>query len=71
MQHKAVLELLSRCGGPAGLRKAGHRKLLSIAGPHAPRLGERLIAQIMTALDEQTVTLPGGHRRGDDPAPPC
>ncbi|AXO35407.1 mobile element protein [Micromonospora sp. B006] len=40
--HKAVLELLSRCGGPAGLRKAGRRKLLSIAAVHAPRMGERL-----------------------------
>lgn len=59
VHHKAVLELLSRCGGPAGLRKAGRRKLLSIAVTHAPRIGERLIEQIMTALDEQTVTVPG------------
>ncbi|GGM78684.1 hypothetical protein GCM10012275_56630 [Longimycelium tulufanense] len=28
--HPAVLELLARCGGPAGLRKAGRRKLRSI-----------------------------------------
>ena len=40
--HKAVLELLSHCGGPIGLRKAGRRKLLSIAAVHAPRMGERL-----------------------------
>ncbi|SCG14851.1 Transposase [Micromonospora echinofusca] len=59
VQHKAVLELLSRCGGPVGLRKAGRRKLLSVAGPHAPRMGERLVEQIMNALDEQTVTVPG------------
>ena len=59
VQHKAVLELLSRCGGPAGLRKAGRRKLLSIAVKNAPRLGEPLVEQIMTALDEQTVTVPG------------
>ncbi len=59
VHHKAVLELLSRCGGPAGLRKAGRRKLLSIAAVHAPRMGERLVDQIMTALDEQTVTVPG------------
>ncbi|MGK5682861.1 IS110 family transposase [Actinoplanes sp. URMC 104] len=59
VQHKAVLELLSRCGGPAGLRKAGRRKLLSIASKNAPRMGERLTEQIMTALDEQTVTVPG------------
>ncbi|BCJ69601.1 hypothetical protein GCM10009779_09360 [Polymorphospora rubra] len=34
--HKATLELLSRCGGPTGLAKAGRRKLLSIAGKKAP-----------------------------------
>jgi transposase len=59
VQHKAVLELLSRCGGPAGLRKAGRRKLAAIAGKNAPRMGERLVEQIMTALDEQTVMVPG------------
>jgi transposase len=59
MQHEAVLELLSRCGGPAGLRKAGRRKLLSIAVKNAPRMGERLVERIMTALDEQTVVVPG------------
>ncbi|MGW3811798.1 hypothetical protein ACWD50_35075, partial [Micromonospora sp. NPDC005113] len=35
VQDKAVLELLSRCGGPAGLRKAGRRKLV-VATSHAP-----------------------------------
>ncbi|MGC5033374.1 IS110 family transposase [Micromonospora sp. DT229] len=59
IQHKAVLELLSRCGGPAGLRKAGRRKLMSIATKNAPRMGERLVERITTALDEQTVIVPG------------
>ncbi|GIF27012.1 IS110 family transposase [Paractinoplanes tereljensis] len=59
VQHKAVLELLSRCGGPAGLRKAGRSQLLQIASKNAPRMGERLVGQVMTALDEQTVTVPG------------
>jgi transposase len=59
VQHKAVLELLSRCGGPAGLRRAGRSKLLEITRPKAPRMGERLVEQIFTALDEQTVTVPG------------
>lgn len=35
VQDKAALELLSRCGGPAGLRKAGRRKLV-VATSHAP-----------------------------------
>ncbi|MEV4758932.1 IS110 family transposase [Micromonospora sp. NPDC049559] len=57
--HPAVLELLSRCGGPAGLRKAGRRKLTSIATSRAPRMGERLVDAVLAALDEQTVTVPG------------
>ncbi|MEV4417902.1 IS110 family transposase, partial [Catellatospora sp. NPDC049609] len=59
VQHKAVLELLSRCGGPAGLRKASRRKLTAIAAKNAPRMGERLVEQIMAALSEQTVTVAG------------
>jgi transposase len=59
VQHKAVLELLSRCGGPAGLRTAGRSKLLEIVRPRAPRMGERLVEDIFTALGEQSVTVPG------------
>ena len=59
MQHKAVLDVLSRCGGPAGLRKAGQSKLLDIVRPKAPRMGEPLVEQIFAALGEQTVTVPG------------
>jgi hypothetical protein len=54
-----VLELLSRCGGPAGLRKAGLAKLTEIVTPWAPRMGVRLVEQIFTALDAQTVVVPG------------
>ena len=50
--HAAVLELLSRCGGPTGLRKAGRAKLNRIAVARAPRMGARLVEQILTALDE-------------------
>ncbi|MYW94332.1 IS110 family transposase [Amycolatopsis rubida] len=59
ISHPAVLEILSRCGGPAGIRKAGRRKLVAIATAHAPRMGERLVEAILAALDEQTVTVPG------------
>lgn len=59
VQHRAVLEILSRHGGPEGLRKAGRRRLATLAGKHAPRMGERLINDLMTALDEQTVSVPG------------
>ncbi|TDP88809.1 IS110 family transposase [Labedaea rhizosphaerae] len=59
ISHPAVLEILSRCGGPAGIRKTGRRKLTAIAKAHAPRMGERLVEAITTALAEQTVTVPG------------
>lgn len=59
VQHPAVLELLSRCGGPAGLRKAGRTKLAGIVKTRAPRMGARLVEHILAALDEQTVVVPG------------
>ncbi|MBA8963706.1 transposase [Rhodococcus percolatus] len=57
--HPAVLEILSRCGGPAGIRPAGKRKLTAIAVKHAPRMGARLATDILAALDEQAVVVPG------------
>ena len=50
VQHPAVLEALSRCGGPAGLRKTGRSKLAEIIRPVAPHLGARLVEQVFTAL---------------------
>ncbi|MFG1641321.1 IS110 family transposase [Amycolatopsis sp. NPDC049252] len=57
--HPAVLEILSRCGGPAGIAQAGRRKLTAIAKVHAPRVGDKLVEAIVAALGEQTVTVPG------------
>jgi transposase len=57
--HPAVLELLSRCGGPAGIRKAGRAKLTELVKARAPRMGPRLVEQALAALDEQTVVVPG------------
>ncbi|ATE53380.1 IS110 family transposase [Actinosynnema pretiosum] len=59
ISHPAVLEILSRCGGPTGIAKAGRRKLTAIATAHAPRLGDGLVTAILAALDEQTVVVPG------------
>ncbi|MEV4744729.1 IS110 family transposase [Streptomyces sp. NPDC049555] len=59
LDHPAVLTMLERFGSPAELRKAGRRRLISLARPKAPRMAERLIADIFTALDEQTVVVPG------------
>jgi transposase len=59
ISHPAVQELLSTCGGPTGLRKAGRRKLSALVASRAPRMGTRLVEAVLTALDEQTVTVPG------------
>lgn len=58
-QHPAVLELLTRFGGPAGMAAAGRRRLSTVARRHAPRIADQLVEQILTALGEQTVTVPG------------
>ena len=59
LAHPAVLELLSRFGGPTGLSAAGRRQLLAVARPRAPRAHAAIVEAIMTALDAQTVTVPG------------
>lgn len=60
-QHPAVLKALSRCGGPAGHRKTGRSKLTEVVKPRAPRMGARLVEQIFTALDAQTVVVAGSN----------
>ncbi len=51
--HLAVLEILSRCGGPTGIRKAGRRKLAAITTKHAPRMGAKLAEQTGTAAADK------------------
>ncbi len=48
-----------RFGSPAQIRKAGRRRLVTLLRPKAPRMAERLVEGIFTALDEQTVVVPG------------
>ena len=69
VQTRAVLELLSRFGGPHGLTAAGRRRLASVARKNAPRVGDQLVEDIMTALGEQTVVVPGT-RAADTVLPP-
>jgi transposase len=59
IQHPAVLELLGRFGSPQQLRKAGTRQTAKVLKPKAPRMAERLAADIAEALTEQTVVVPG------------
>ena len=61
ISHPAVLEILTRCGGPNGIRVAGKHKLTNLAVKHAPRMGARLADEIITALSTQTVTVPGSN----------
>lgn len=41
------------------LRKAGRGRLVRVLRSQAPRMAERLTEDILTALEEQTVTVPG------------
>ncbi|ATL25604.1 Mobile element protein [Streptomyces formicae] len=59
MQHPAVLALLEHFGSPAQLRQAGRRRIATAIRPKAPRTADRLSSAIFTALDEQTVVVPG------------
>ncbi|MFD9427478.1 MULTISPECIES: IS110 family transposase [unclassified Streptomyces] len=59
IHHPAVLWLLERYGTPAQIRRAGRRALAERLRPHAPRMHERLVNDIFTALDEQTVVVTG------------
>jgi transposase len=56
---RRVTWLLERYGSPAALRRAGRRRLVEVVRPRAPRMAERLVDDIFTALDEQTVVVPG------------
>jgi hypothetical protein len=56
---RAAAELLRRFGGPTDLRADGRRKLVPVVRKASPRAGEALIDALLTALDEQTVTVPG------------
>lgn len=59
LDHQAVTWLLERYGSPAALRKSGRRRLVELIRPKAPRTANLLIDDVFTALDEQTVVVPG------------
>lgn len=59
LDHQAVTSLLERYGSPQALRKAGRHRLVEVVRPRALRMAERLVDDIFTALDQQTVTVPG------------
>lgn len=55
--HPAVRALLARYPVPTMMRAAGKRRLLRLVEPRAPRMGARLIDELFTALEAQTVTV--------------
>lgn len=64
ISHPAVLALLAAHPTPEALRAAGRRRLTRIVLPLAPRMGERLLDELLTALAEQTVVIPGTSASG-------
>ncbi|WP_412544495.1 IS110 family transposase [Longispora sp. K20-0274] len=59
LAHPAVQAILETHGSPSSLRAAGRDELVAIARPKAPRLASRLVDELLAALNEQTVVVPG------------
>lgn len=58
LEHPAVRALLERYPTPSAMRIAGKRRLLRLVEPRAPRMGARLVDELVAALDAQTVVVP-------------
>ena len=59
-----MLDLLQTWPTPADLKAAGTKRIAARLTKRAPRLGERLAEEIIAALDEQTVIVPGTSAAG-------
>lgn len=59
IHHPAVLALLEHYGCPPAIHAAGLEQVTAVLRPHAPRMAARLAADILAALGEQTVVVPG------------
>ncbi|ERY35699.1 hypothetical protein Q067_02334 [Pseudomonas aeruginosa BL13] len=59
LDHPAVLDLLERYPSPAALAATSETTLANRLTKLAPRMGKRLAAEIVQALGEQTVVVPG------------
>ncbi len=58
LDHTAVRTLLERYPTPTAMRAAGKRRLLRVVQPKAPRMGARLVDDLIAALQAQTVEVP-------------
>lgn len=59
LDHPAVLDLLERYPSPPALAAASPKTLTNRLTKLAPRMGKNLATEIIHALGEQTVTVPG------------
>ncbi|PQP06752.1 IS110 family transposase [Burkholderia cepacia] len=59
LDHPAVLDLLERYPSPAALASTTEKTLANRLTKLAPRMGRGLAAEIVQALSEQAVTVPG------------
>lgn len=59
LDHPAVLDLLERYPSPAALAATSEKTLANRLTKLAPRMGKGLAAEIVQALSEQAVTVPG------------
>jgi len=58
LDHPAVRALLERYPTATAMRAAGKRRLLRVVQPKAPRMGVRLVDDVLAALAAQTVQVP-------------
>ncbi|MDX6718684.1 MAG: hypothetical protein QOJ63_938 [Solirubrobacteraceae bacterium] len=58
LEHPAVRALLERYPTPTAMRAAGKRRLLRLVAARAPRMGARLVDDLLAALDAQSVVVP-------------
>ncbi|MFC7626115.1 IS110 family transposase, partial [Microlunatus sp. GCM10028923] len=59
LHTKAVLALIINHGGPMGMAAAGRARMIKTAKAANPRGATDLVDAVITALSEQTVTVPG------------
>src|SRR5690606_19489885 len=61
LDHPAVLDLVERYPSPEKLAKLSERQLANRLVKLAPRMGRSLAGEIVKALSEQTVVVPGAN----------
>ena len=63
-RRRGVLRLLAATGTPAAITTLGQAKIRRLIATGSPRIAATLPAQILTALSQQTVTIPAAEQYG-------